>query len=427
MLKMTIDEREVQVPEGATVLEAAEELGIEIPTLCHFKDLTPYGACRVCTVEISTGNGYRLQSSCSYPAQEGLHVRTDTERVKEGLKLMVELLLARCPEVKVIKELAKRVGVKEARFRLKNEDCILCGLCVVVCNEAVGAGAIGFSERGITRKVGTPFGVESDACIGCGACTYVCPTGAIQMEAEARARFRQLPGPLRLCRYARMGLIAQKVCPNSYECFRCEVDQRMEDTFGTHPALAIRPAGTKQAEKIGEFTLRPDVLYHPGHVWVRPLNGKVMLGLDDFAQRLVCKVEDISLPSAGKLVNRGDVAWELLCGENKHAKMLFPFGGRIADVNPDVMNDPSLVRKDPYSRGWVFIMSPGEDDYQASLLSRHKAREWLTSEAERLHEMMGGKAGLIITDGGYLLEDLPSKLSDEEWDNLVGEFFLRQA
>ncbi len=427
MIEMTIDEREVQVPEGATVLEAAEKLGIEIPTLCHFKGLSPYGACRVCTVEISTGNGYRLQSSCSYPVQEGLRVRTDTERIKEGRKLIVELLMARCPEVKAIKDLAKKVRVRETRFRLKNEDCILCGLCVVACNEVVGAGALGFSERGITRKVGTPYDEESDVCIACGACTYVCPTGAIQMEAKTRERFRQLPGPLRLCRYARMGLVAHKVCPNRYECFRCEVDQRMEDTFGTHPAIAIRPAGAKQAERIGEFILRPDVLYHPGHVWVRPLNGKVMLGLDDFAQRLVCNVEDISISPAGKTVNRGDVAWELLCGEDRHAKMLFPFGGRIADVNPDVMNDPSLVRKDSYSRGWIYMMAPGEEDYQVSLLSRYKAKEWLNSETNRLHKMMEGRAGLIITDGGYLLKDLPKSLSNEEWNGRVGEFFLKQA
>jgi bidirectional [NiFe] hydrogenase diaphorase subunit len=425
MISLTIDGKEVQVPEGATVLDAAEKLGIEIPTLCHFKGLTPYGACRVCTVEISTGNGYRLQSSCSYPVQEGLRVRTDTKRVKEGRRLIVELLLARCPEVKAIRELAEKVGVKETRFRLKNEDCILCGLCVVVCNEVVGAGALGFSERGITRKVGTPYDEESDVCIGCGACTYVCPTGAIQMEQQARERFRRLSGPERLCRYARMGMFAHKICPNSFECFRCEVDQRMEDTFGTHPALAIRPAGAKQAEKIQEFTLRPDVLYHPGHVWARPLNGKVMLGLDDFAQQLVGNVKDISLLPAGKSVNPGDMAWELTCGEDKQAKMLFPFGGRIADVNPDVMNDPSLVRKDSYSRGWIYLMAPGEDDYQADLLSRYNAKEWLISEANRLHEMMEGKAGLIITDGGHLLEDLPDKLSEQEWNNLVGEFFLR--
>jgi glycine cleavage system H protein len=234
------------------------------------------------------------------------------------------------------------------------------------------------------------------------------------MEAETVERWRrELSGDERICRYARMGVIPYKICPSNFECFRCEVDQRMEDTFGTHPALALRPAGAKQAVKVGEFVFRPDVLYHPDHVWVRPLNGKVMLGLDDFAQRLFGSVKDISLSTAGKSVNSGDVAWEIDC-EDKHVKMLFPFGGRIADVNPDVLNDPSLVQKDSYSRGWIYVMVPSEEDYSARLLSRSSAKEWLISEGEHLQSVTNGV-------------DPPTSLPDEKWNSLVRELFLSRG
>jgi glycine cleavage system H lipoate-binding protein/ferredoxin len=374
------------------------------------------------------GRRVRMVTACNFPIRDDkIEVQTRSERVLRARKTIVEFLLARCPGAKVVQDLAREMGIHDTPYPKENENCLLCGRCVAVCSEVVGAEAIGFTERGIFLKVGTPFGVATDACIGCGACTYVCPTGAIQMEEEARQRFRRLPGVLGLCRYARMGIIPYKVCPNDYECHRCEVDQFMEDTFGTHPALAVRPAGAKQAERIGEFILRPDVLYHSGHVWVRPLNGKVMMGLDDFAQRLVWNVRDISLQPAGSTVNRGDVAWDLKCGENKNAKMLFPFGGRITDVNSDVMNDPSLVRKDSYSRGWIYMMVPGTENYPENLMSRYVAKEWLACEADDLHGMMQGKAGMVMTDGGYLLEDLPKHLSNEEWNNLINRFFINRT
>lgn len=411
-LTVQIDGTEVRVRQGTTILEAANKAGIKIPTLCHHPMIEPPASCRVCVVEMRRGRRVRIVTACNFPIRDDkIEVATRSERVLRARRMTVEFLLARCPEVKVVRDLADELGIEDTPYPKEEENCVLCGRCVAVCSEVIGAEAIGFVGRGIFLKVGTPFGAEADACIGCGACTYVCPTGAIQMEAETIQRWRrELSGDERICRYARMGLIPYKVCPNNFECFRCEVDQRMEETFGMHPALALRPAGAKQAEKVGEFVLRPDVLYHQGHVWVRPLNGKVMLGLDDFAQRLFGNVHDISLSPSGGKVNRGDVAWTVDC-EGKHAKMLFPFGGRIADVNRDVITDPSLVQKDPYSRGWIYMMVPSEQDYSAGLLSQNSAKEWLISEAQRLQSVTNG-------------EDPPISLPDEKWNNLVRELFL---
>ena len=175
MINLTINGLAVSVEKGSTVLEAAQFLGFPIPTLCHHEGLTPYGACRLCVVEIGEGPGAKLVSSCTYPVEEGLKVRTASERVVRARRMIIELLLASCPQSKTIQDLASAHGVRTQRFRQEYEDCILCGLCVRMCSEQMMAGAIGFRGRGTERSIGTPFDVQSDVCRLCGACMHICP------------------------------------------------------------------------------------------------------------------------------------------------------------------------------------------------------------------------------------------------------------
>ena len=128
--------------------------------------------------------------------------------------MLMEFFLARSPNVPVIKQMAEKMGVRASRLK-KQEDarCILCGLCVRVCEEMVGVSAISFANRGIEREVVTPFGMDSDVCIGCGGCTYVCPTGCIEMIGEPDA-----PGGRRL----NMGDLALDTCPKDHACETCE-------------------------------------------------------------------------------------------------------------------------------------------------------------------------------------------------------------
>ncbi len=175
MITLEINGLSVTVEKGATVLEAATFLGFPIPTLCHMEGLSPYGACRLCVVEIGEGERAKLVSSCTYPAEEGAKVRTASARVVRARRMVLELLLASCPQSKVIQDLASTHDVRQQRFRQEHEDCILCGLCVRMCEEQMVAKAIGFRGRGETRSIGTPFDVKSDVCRFCGGCSYVCP------------------------------------------------------------------------------------------------------------------------------------------------------------------------------------------------------------------------------------------------------------
>jgi bidirectional [NiFe] hydrogenase diaphorase subunit len=137
--------------------------------------LSPYGACRICLVEIGEGPRARLVTSCTYPAEEGLKVRTSSHRVVKARRMMVELLLGSCPQSKVIQDLASAMGVNQQRFKQEHQDCILCGRCSRMCKEQMMAEAIGFRGRGDHRSLGAPFDKSSEVCRQCGGCIYVCP------------------------------------------------------------------------------------------------------------------------------------------------------------------------------------------------------------------------------------------------------------
>jgi heterodisulfide reductase subunit A2 len=189
MVTITIDGKPVEVAEDTTILKAAEKAGIWIPTMCHSDYFEPYGVCRLCSVEVVRGKRSRIVTACNFPVRGGMTVHTGSGKVKWIRKLIMELMLSRWPNVRVVKEMAERLGIGTPRFvsleRDEAEDaCILCGMCVNMCNEVVKAGVLGFAHTGIKREVVLPFNERSDRCIVCGACAHVCPTGHIRMVVE---------------------------------------------------------------------------------------------------------------------------------------------------------------------------------------------------------------------------------------------------
>ena len=195
MVTVKINGVEHQFEEGMTVLEAARSIDIRIPTLCHSDYLIPYGGCRLCLVE--QAGRPTLTPACTTVIFNGLEILTDSDRIIASRRFVIELLLARCPESEKIQELAKEIGIAYddpesldvvGRYLLgrapKREEtnCILCGLCVRVCQEVTERHALSISNRGIDRKVSPPFLRYAETCIGCGACAYVCPTKTITVE-----------------------------------------------------------------------------------------------------------------------------------------------------------------------------------------------------------------------------------------------------
>jgi NADH dehydrogenase/NADH:ubiquinone oxidoreductase subunit G len=175
MIDFVLNGLPASVEEGSTILDAATFYGFPIPTLCHMEGLSPYGACRLCVVEIGDPGKSKLVTSCTYPVEPGLHVRTASARVVRARNMIIELLLASCPQSKTIQDIAAEHQVSQQRFKQEYEDCILCGRCVRMCEEQMMAKAIGFQGRGEHRSIGTPFDIKSETCRLCGGCIYICP------------------------------------------------------------------------------------------------------------------------------------------------------------------------------------------------------------------------------------------------------------
>jgi NADH dehydrogenase/NADH:ubiquinone oxidoreductase subunit G len=191
MVNLIIDGKKITAKKDTMILEAARTAGIDIPTLCAHESVFRSGACRLCVVEVKKANRTRIVTSCLYPVEEGIVVETKNERVQNVRRLVLELLLARCPESEVIADLAKQLGVTpQPRFTMDTDKgkCILCRSCVRVCEEIVGVSAIGLSGRGSRKTVGPPYNEDSKVCIGCGACAFICPTGHIEMETTEDKR-----------------------------------------------------------------------------------------------------------------------------------------------------------------------------------------------------------------------------------------------
>ena len=204
-VELTINGRALRVARGEVVLGVAREAGIVIPTLCDHPGLEPSGACRVCLVEVShpDWHGWKgLVTSCLYPVTDGLVVETDNETVRAARGRVLSLLAARCPDAPAVTTLAERYGADTTGLVVDTEEdsCILCGLCVRVC-QAHATSTLTACERGTSKRISTFADRPPEECVGCGACAEICPTGHIAGHRTAfdyRIWGREFP--TRVCR-----------------------------------------------------------------------------------------------------------------------------------------------------------------------------------------------------------------------------------
>jgi bidirectional [NiFe] hydrogenase diaphorase subunit len=179
-IRLQIDEIEVEAREGMTILEAAQSAGINIPTLCHHEKLEPYGACRICTVEVEARGRTNLVAACLYPVEQNLVVRTRSEKIDKTRKVILELMLAHAPDAAELQDLAREYGADKDRFEKEPSFCILCGLCVRYCAEVKKKNAVGFVDRGARREISFIPEIASKECWNCKECFPLCPTEALQ-------------------------------------------------------------------------------------------------------------------------------------------------------------------------------------------------------------------------------------------------------
>jgi len=176
---LQIDGTKVRATEEMTILDAARNAGISIPTLCHNEKLEPYGACRICTVEVESGGRTSLAAACVRPVEKDLIVKTRSEKVDRIRKMLVQEALAHASDSAELRNLAQQYGADKDRFEQESSLCILCGLCVRYCAEIKKKDALAFLDRGVKREISFIPDVASKECWNCKECFSLCPTSAL--------------------------------------------------------------------------------------------------------------------------------------------------------------------------------------------------------------------------------------------------------
>jgi NADH dehydrogenase/NADH:ubiquinone oxidoreductase subunit G len=177
---LQIDGKEVTASAGTTVLQAAQQAGISIPTLCHHEKLEDYGGCRLCMVEVESRGRTSYVVSCLYPVEKGLVVRTRSEKVDKIRRVIIEELMAHAPDAPELVRLAQEYGADRNRFEKEPSFCVLCGLCVRYCAEVKQKHAVGFIENGPVREISFIPELAAKECWNCQECFAICPTSYAQ-------------------------------------------------------------------------------------------------------------------------------------------------------------------------------------------------------------------------------------------------------
>lgn len=239
----------------------------------------------------------------------------------------------------------------------------------------------------------------------------------VQLPETWVQKMMRLPASQRRCRYMITGEIGRKICPNAYECGNCSFDQMMQERLQSEPL----PVRIEEGD-VGGFKLAEDVYYHEGHTWARPeYGGRVRVGFDDFAQKLLGRLSRIEIPGIGQEVKQGEVGFQVR-RNGEQAEVLSPVDGVITHINSRLLQDPECVNASPYEEGWLFIVEPTKlRKNLKGLFYGEEAKKFLDEEKERLFALSNEELS-IAADGGVTVDEIAKELKGVKWSKFVKTF-----
>jgi glycine cleavage system H protein len=195
----------------------------------------------------------------------------------------------------------------------------------------------------------------------------------------------------------------------------------------SRPATAISEATDRIVPTLSEWFHLPEekLYFHQGHSWAMPESGNVVrVGMDDFAQKLVGKIDAVQFPQVGSRVTQGEKGWSLLAG-SKSIEMLSPVDGKIIEINERLLSSPESIGQDPYGQSWLMkVQAPKISSNLKNLLSGGLAKKWMEGVKESLLARMNYNLGAVSQDGGVLVDGIARNIDQERWDEIAKEFLL---
>lgn len=229
-------------------------------------------------------------------------------------------------------------------------------------------------------------------------------------------KMMKLPASQRKCRYMITGEVGRKICPNAYDCGNCSFDQMMQER------LLAEVLPVSMTHEVGGFEVADDIYYHEGHTWAKPeYGGRIRVGLDDFAQKLLGDLSRVELPNIGQTLKQGEVGFQMK-RNGESAQALSPVDGIVEHVNDQLSGHPELIHGSPYEKGWLFIVEPTKlRKNLKGLYFGEEADHYMSAEREQLFSMADDDLRLAA-DGGAPVEDIFKELKGKSWAKVIKQF-----
>ena len=235
-----------------------------------------------------------------------------------------------------------------------------------------------------------------------------------------REHFNELDASQRQCRHMLSGRVAYKICPNAFQCHKCEFDELIENEV-----IALDPISPVTLTNVSGYSMADGYYYHRGHSWAMiDYGARIRVGLDDFATRLFGPNKKLEVPSLGDKVVQNEIGW-VLKRDRHRAEMLCPVQGVVTAVNQKLIDTPELMHKSPYQMGWLFMVEPTKMKKNLKdLMTGQEGADWMQNEATRLRNLVSEEYGATASAGGFPVDDIYGNLPEIAWETLVHEFLL---